>query len=82
MDAWRWGSQAIPVVATTRERAALLELAGRTEHAPSYPGGKRLERVDHHEGVAAALGHALRPLHGELGGLGLSLGRSDRTSRP
>ena len=59
-----------------RQRAALLEAAAGAEHAPAGTRRERIERVDHQDRVAALLHAALGPLHRQLGGLRLRLGRA------
>ena len=58
------------------ERAALLGGAAGAEDAAACAAGQSLQRVDQHGGVPTALHDPLGALNGELGGLGLGVGRA------
>ena len=59
-----------------RQRPRAVGVAARAEHAPRRRRRKRVERVDHHDDIAAGLDRALRALHGQVGHLRLLVERA------
>ena len=64
-----------------RQRAAVGDVARRGQRAPGGLRRQVLERVDHHDGVAAAGGHAAPLLDRLLDGLRLRVGRRGERQR-